>query len=42
MEAHGGRIWVSDKPLPAVFGLELPLISASRSKYSFETAHHHA
>jgi len=42
MEAHGGRIWVSDKPLPAVFGLELPLASASRSKYSFETALHHA
>jgi two-component system, OmpR family, heavy metal sensor histidine kinase CusS len=42
MEAHGGRIWVSDKPLPAVFGLELPLASASRSTYSFETAHHHA
>ena len=42
MEAHGGRIWVSDKPLPAVFGLELPLAGAGRSKYSFETAHHHA
>jgi two-component system, sensor histidine kinase and response regulator len=25
MEAHGGRIWVADRPLPAVFGLELPL-----------------
>jgi signal transduction histidine kinase len=25
MEAHGGRIWVSDKPMPAVFGIELPL-----------------
>ena len=42
MEAHGGRIWVSDKPLPAVFGLELPLAGAGRQKYSFETAHHHA
>jgi two-component system, sensor histidine kinase and response regulator len=27
VEAHGGRIWVSDQPLPAVFGLELPLVS---------------
>ena len=42
MEAHGGRIWVSDKPLPAVFGLELPLAGTGRQKYSFETAHHHA
>jgi two-component system, sensor histidine kinase and response regulator len=25
MEAHGGRIWVSDEPMPAVFGIELPL-----------------
>jgi signal transduction histidine kinase len=25
MEAHGGRIWVSDKPMPAVFGIELPM-----------------
>jgi signal transduction histidine kinase len=25
MEAHGGRIWVSDQPMPTVFGLELPL-----------------
>ena len=41
-EAHGCRIWVSDKPLPAVFGLELPLVSTGRQKYSFETAHHHA
>jgi signal transduction histidine kinase len=24
-EAHGGRIWVGDQPLPAVFGLELPI-----------------
>ena len=24
-EAHGGRIWVADKPMPAVFGIELPL-----------------
>jgi two-component system sensor histidine kinase/response regulator len=24
MEAHGGRIWVADDPLPTVFGLELP------------------
>jgi two-component system, sensor histidine kinase and response regulator len=24
MEAHGGRIWVSDRPLPTVFGIELP------------------
>jgi two-component system sensor histidine kinase/response regulator len=24
MEAHGGRIWVGDQPLPAVFGLEIP------------------
>jgi two-component system, sensor histidine kinase and response regulator len=27
VEAHGGRIWVRDEPLPAVFGLELPLAS---------------
>ena len=25
VEAHGGRIWVADQPLPAVFGLDLPL-----------------
>jgi two-component system sensor histidine kinase/response regulator len=25
MEAHGGRIWVSDEPMPTVFGIELPL-----------------
>jgi two-component system, sensor histidine kinase and response regulator len=30
MEAHGGRIWVRDEPLPAVFGLELPLASTYR------------
>jgi signal transduction histidine kinase len=24
MEAHGGRIWVGDEPLPTVFGLEIP------------------
>ncbi len=27
LEAHGGRIWVSDQPLPAVFALELPLVA---------------
>jgi signal transduction histidine kinase len=31
MEAHGGRIWVSDQPMPAVFGLELPLRAPNRS-----------
>jgi signal transduction histidine kinase len=25
MEAHGGRIWVGDEPMPAAFALELPL-----------------
>jgi two-component system, OmpR family, heavy metal sensor histidine kinase CusS len=27
MEAHGGRIWVSDQPMPAVVGIELPLVA---------------
>jgi len=25
VEAHGGRIWVDDHPLPAVFGVDLPI-----------------
>jgi two-component system sensor histidine kinase/response regulator len=25
VEAHGGRIWVADHPMPAVFGLDLPI-----------------
>jgi two-component system sensor histidine kinase/response regulator len=27
VEAHGGRMWVCDEPLPAVFALELPLVA---------------
>jgi two-component system sensor histidine kinase/response regulator len=30
MEAHGGRIWVKDEPLPAVFCMELPLAPTYR------------
>jgi two-component system, sensor histidine kinase and response regulator len=30
MEAHGGRIWVRDEPLPTVFGLEIPLQPAGQ------------
>jgi two-component system sensor histidine kinase/response regulator len=28
VEAHGGRIWVADQPMPAVFGLDLPMSPA--------------
>jgi signal transduction histidine kinase len=31
MEAHGGRIWVVDQPLPAVFGLEIPYKRPTRA-----------
>jgi signal transduction histidine kinase len=35
MEAHGGRIWVSDKPMPAVFGIELPMVrSGGQRKFA--------
>jgi signal transduction histidine kinase len=34
MEAHGGRIWVRDEPMPTVFGLELPLVGPGRAPLS--------
>jgi two-component system, sensor histidine kinase and response regulator len=41
MEAHGGRIWVSDEPMPAVFGLELP-IAGPGARYAYPSVPHHA
>jgi two-component system sensor histidine kinase/response regulator len=37
VEAHGGRIWVADQPMPAVFGLDLP-ISPTHASYPDSSA----
>ena len=39
MEAHGGRIWVGDEPLPTVFGLEIPIQAAATFLPKIDTAH---